>query len=205
MYFNIDDIQYMFAWAALIPIIAAIGGPLMDKLFGNSGSSEQEVVQQQQEASRFDVMTPFGQSRWQGDNQIKELSPQMQDMMDRQFDYRNSALGNALDWFGGPPAGSRSSDFSSGPSGGAGEDIQNPEYEGDFQSTREWADWEDMVNYGESRGWGDDPMIWGKEGNPGIPWWQVEEGKFDFANPNRGTSRSQQIAGGNTYENLLIP
>ena len=92
------------AFAAFIPLIAAVAGPLLDKVFGDKPKSPEQVAQQQQELNRFDVTTPFGMSRWNDDNSLtQELSPQMAEMMGRQFDYRNSALANALDWFGGPP------------------------------------------------------------------------------------------------------
>lgn len=43
------------------------------------------IIEAEKNANRTDAMTPFGSSRWQGDTQVTEFGPQMQQMSDRMF------------------------------------------------------------------------------------------------------------------------
>lgn len=45
-----------------------------------------EIMRAEAEYNRVGTQNPFGSVRWEGNNQITELSPQMQAMTDRMFD-----------------------------------------------------------------------------------------------------------------------
>lgn len=191
--------------AAAIPAAAGLVGGLLDNFFGDKPPSPErqlemqlELDKERQQMSRYDISTPFGGTQWDGDTMNQTLSPQMQAMIDQQFAFRNQMMNEAMGWFGGESMGAMPAPVDT--AGGVGpSQPTNTGYPGSYSDTDALIDW------GEAMGWGDDPTQWGKDGNAGLPWWRVEQGKFP-TNLDPGAIQTwKQNYGNNEFGPIATP